>query len=102
MQPTPYMKYGFTAQYSKTYHRSVNCKGIDILIPVGLSDKVYDNVYTLAICGLFHDRCKVFSLVIGNFSWSVIERVEPVNFFLCRCCRNDLVTICSRFSNILK
>ena len=96
------MKYGLTAQKSKAYHRSVNCKGIDIFIPVGLSDEVYDNIHTLVICGFFHDRRKILSLVISNFSWSVVERVEPVNFCLCRCCRNDLVTICSRFSNILK
>ena len=89
------MKCGFTAQYSKAHHRPVDCKGIEILIPVSLSDEVYDNIYTFVICLLFHDRRKVLGLVIGNSRWSVVDRVEPVNFILRRRCRDDLVTMCA-------
>ena len=60
---------------------------------MSLSDEVYDNINALIICGCFHDRRKILSLVISNFSWSVVERVEPINFLLRRRCRNDLVTI---------
>jgi hypothetical protein len=88
------MKYSFTAQYSKAHHRPVDCKGINILIPVGLSDEIYEDIYTFVICSLFHDRRKVLGLVIGNFRWSVVDRVEPVNFLLRRRRRNDLVTMC--------